>query len=77
MKWLAIIKLIIELISQLPFNADESQVRAAVESAMADQNTVSVMNEVSVNAAVTPEELEELISHIVAVLMFFIRRRQA
>lgn len=74
MNWFAIIRLILQIISQLPFDADEPQVKAAVQEELAKQNTVAALSEVNA-APVTPEELEELIAHIVAILMFFIRRR--
>lgn len=69
MKWLAIIQLVMEIIALLPLNADEqgvtTQVMATVHS-----------NEEQLKAlGLQPQDWEELIPHIIAIIMFFLNRR--
>lgn len=72
MKWLAILKLILDLISQLPFDATQPQIEAKVQEAMQSQEvgTLSVDGQ-----AITGPQLEELIMHIVAVIMLLFKMR--
>jgi hypothetical protein len=70
MQWWAIIKMIAGIISNLPFDASEEEVRSVVGSAVCDAQS----QQFAQDASIPQTEWEELIGLLVPVIMWLIRR---
>lgn len=70
MQWWAIIKMIAGIIANLPFNAEEPQVRAAVVKAIEE-----AQEEVSVQSVSIPRSDWEELAGILTSLMLWVLKR--
>ena len=66
MTWLVIIRLIIDIISMLPKDADDATIESVVQSAVADCAGDDV--------AAQSDDWQELIPHIVAIVRFLLKK---
>jgi hypothetical protein len=71
MKWWAIIKLIAGIISNLPFDASEDEVKAVVAQAVSDvQSEPGVM----ADAGIPQSDWEELIGLLTPIILWILKR---
>ena len=71
MQWWIIVKMIAKIIGNLPFDASEAQVNAAVTEAVEDaQNTVTAQQDMGIPQS----DWEELIGLITPIILWILKR---
>jgi len=66
MSWLVIVRMILEIISMLPKNADDATIESVVQSAVSDCAGDDV--------AAQSDDWQQLIPHIVAIVKFLLKK---
>lgn len=78
MKFWAIIKVIAGIIANLPFDANvtDAKVRGVVKKEVQkNEDQIQEMSTAVVGQALTPADIEQIISHVVGIVLIIVRSR--